>query len=79
MEITLKTLHNDMQNLNGKVNNLEGEVQNLKGAVHNVQDSIAEVKTNTIRWMVGLFIGGVALFATIVGVYTGAVLIAMGG
>ena len=60
MEITLKTLHNDMQNLERKM-----------------QDSIAEVKTNTARWMVGLFIGGVALFATIVGVYAGAVLIAI--
>ncbi len=70
MEITLKTLHDDMQNLNGKMNNLER-------VVHDVQDSIAEVKTNTIHRMVGLFIGGVVLFATIVGVYAGAVLIAM--
>lgn len=64
MEITLKTLHDD--------------VQNLKGKVENLQDYVAEMRVSNTRWMVGLFIGGVVLFATIVGVYTGAVMVAMG-
>lgn len=64
MEITLKTLHDD--------------VQNLKGKVENLQDYVAEMRVSNIRWMIGLFIGGVVLFATIVGVYTGAVMVAMG-
>ncbi len=58
MEITLKTLHDDVRNL---------------------EKRLLHIETNTTRWMVGLFIGGVVLFATIVGVYTSAVIIAIGG